>query len=53
MRNNSAKLFEFRLVVQETLFKDISYLELKQPLCLVEKKHLCNFGRVHHEGQFY
>ena len=26
------------------LFKDISYLELWQPLC--------NFGRVHHEEQF-
>ena len=25
--------------------KDISYLELWQPLCLVEQKHLCNFGR--------
>ena len=26
--------------------KDISYLELWQPLCLVERKHLCNFGRL-------
>ena len=34
------------------LFKDISYLELWQPLCSVEGKHLCNFGRMHHEVQF-
>ena len=33
--------------------KDISYLELWQPLCLVEGNHLCNFGRRHHEEQFY
>ena len=32
--------------------KDISYLELWQPLCLVEQNHLCNFGRRHHEEQF-
>ena len=32
--------------------KDISYLELWQPLCLVERNHLCNFGRRHHEKQF-
>ena len=34
------------------LFKDISYLELWQPLCLVKWNHLCNFGRRHHEEQF-
>ena len=33
--------------------KDISYLELWQPLCLVEWNHLCNFGRRHHEDQFW
>ena len=27
------------------LFKDI-YLELCLPLCLVDQKHLCNFGRA-------
>ena len=32
--------------------KDISYLELWLPLCLVEQNHLCNFGRRHHEEQF-
>ena len=34
-------------------FKDISYLELWWPLCSAEHKHLCNFGRMHHEEQFY
>ena len=32
--------------------KDISYIELWQPLCLVEQNHVCNFGRRHHEEQF-
>ena len=32
--------------------KDISYLELWQPLCSEEQNHLCNFGRRHHEDQF-
>ena len=32
--------------------KDISYLGLWQPLCLVEPNHLCNFGSRHHEEQF-
>ena len=32
--------------------KDISYLELSQPLCSVERNHLCNFGRRHPEEQF-
>ena len=31
--------------------KDVSYLELWQPLCSVERNHLCNFGRRHHEEQ--
>ena len=35
------------------LFKDISYVELWQPLCSVEQNHLCNFGRRHHEEQFW
>ena len=47
------KLFEFEPVVQEEMsLKDISYLELWQPLCLVEQNHVCNFGRSHHEEQF-
>ena len=32
--------------------KGISYLELWQPLCLAEKKHLCNFCRGHHKEHF-
>ena len=40
------------VVVQEEMsFKDISYLELWQPICSVEWNHLCNFGRRHHEDQ--
>ena len=34
------------------MFKDISYLELWQPLSSVDRNHLCKFGRVHHEEQF-
>ena len=33
-------------------FKDISYLELRQPFCSSELNHLCTFGRGHHEEQF-
>ena len=33
-------------------FTDISYLELWKPLCSMERNHLCNFGRRHHEEQF-
>ena len=33
-------------------FKDISYLELWQPLCSMAWNHLCNLGRRHHEEQF-
>ena len=32
-------------------FKNISYLDLWQPLCSVELNHLCNFGRGHYEKQ--
>ena len=32
--------------------KDISYLELWQPICAMEQNHLCNFGRRRHEEQF-
>ena len=30
----------------------ISYLELWQPFCSAEHKHLCNFGRVYYGKQF-
>ena len=53
MRNNSVKLS--RILTSGSggmLFKDISYLELCQPFCLVEWNHLCNFGRVYYEKQF-
>ena len=41
---------KFGAVVQEEmLFKDISCLELWEPICSVAQNHLCNFGRVHHE----
>ena len=37
-RNDSVKFFEFGQVVQEEmLFKDISYLELRQPFCSAER----------------
>ena len=42
---------KFGIEVQEMLFKDISYLELWQPLCSVAWNHLCNIGRSHHEEQ--
>ena len=34
------------------LFKDISCLEVWQPLWLVEQNNLCNFGRGHHKKHF-
>ena len=40
--------FEFGPVVQEMLFKDISYLDLWRPLCYAERNHLSNFARGHH-----
>ena len=40
------------MVQEEISFKDISYLELWQPLCSVDWNHLCNFGRRYHEEQF-
>ena len=40
------------MVQEEKLFKDITYLELWQPFCSAEQKHLCNFGRRYHEEQF-
>ena len=44
---------KFGPVVQEEMsLKDISYLELLQPIFSVERNHLCNFDRRHHEEQF-
>ena len=34
------------------LFNDISYLELWQPHCSAEQKHLCKFGRGCYEEHF-
>ena len=33
-------------------FKDISYLQLWQPFCLAEVRHLSNFSRGHYEEHF-
>ena len=44
--------FEFGLVVQKEMpLKDISFLDLWQPLCLADWSQLCNFGRRHHDTQ--
>ena len=34
------------------LLKYISYLELWQPFCSVERNQLCNFGKGYNEEQF-
>ena len=39
------------VVQQEMSFKEISYLELWQPLCSVDWNHVCNSLRRHHEKQ--
>ena len=53
---------EFGPVNQEMLFKDISHLAAEEmsfkyisylELCSAEQTRLCNFGKVHHEEQFY
>ena len=41
------------MVQEETLFKDVSYLELCWPFCSGEQNHLYNFGRGHHEEYFF
>ena len=52
MRNMILNYFEFGPVVQEEMkFKGISYLELWQPVCSAEHKHLCNFGRGYQDEQ--
>ena len=38
--------------MEEMPFKDNSYLELWQPFCPVEQKHLCKFVRGFYEEQF-
>ena len=44
---------KFGPVVQKMSFKDIFYLELRQPLCSKDLNHLCNGGRRYHEKQFF
>ena len=45
--------FQFRPVVKEEMpFKDNSHLEVWQPFCSAERKHLCNFDRQCYEIQF-
>ena len=39
------------VVQEEMLFKEISYVELWQPLYSVDWYHLCNIGRRNHEEQ--
>ena len=43
---------EFGPVVQKMSFKDISDVELRQPLCTANPNHLRNFGRRYHEEKF-
>ena len=44
------KLYEIWTSGSEDMsFKDISYLEIWQPLCSVDWNHLCNSGRRHDE----
>ena len=46
-------IFEFGPVVPEEMpFKDISYLQLWLPFCLLELNHLGNLGRGHLEEHF-
>ena len=40
------------MVQEEMSLKDISYLELWQPICSVEWNHLCNLDRGYYEEQF-
>ena len=54
MRNNSVKLFWIWTSGSggNVIQKDISYLELWQPLCSVERNHLCNFSTGYQEEHF-
>ena len=40
------------LVQGKVSFKDISYLELWRPFCLVGWNHLCKFGKGYYEELF-
>ena len=40
------------MVQEEIAFKDVSYLELWQPISSVEWNNLCNLGKRHHKEQF-
>ena len=40
------------MVQVATSFRDISYLELWQPLCSIEQNRLCNISRSHDDEQF-
>ena len=52
MGNIHVNYMKFGPVVQEEIsFKDISYLELWQPMCSVDWNHLCNIRRMYHEEQ--
>ena len=51
MGNIHVKLYGIWTSSSGDVFKDISYLELWQPLCSVDWNLLCNFGRMHHEKQ--
>ena len=48
MRNSSIKNFEMWAGSSGDTVSKISYLELWQPSCSVERMHLCNFERGHH-----
>ena len=40
------------MVQKDMSFKDISFLELWQPIRSADQNHLCNFGRRYYEEQF-
>ena len=40
------------MVQKKMSFKGISYLELWQPFCPADRKHLCNLSRRYREEQF-
>ena len=53
MKLSICEIIQVNLVFFEKMpFKDISYLELWQPFCLLEWNHLFQFGRGHYEELF-
>ena len=48
---NGRIIGNIHVVLEEMSYKDISSLELKQPLFSVEWNHLCNIERRYHEEQ--